>query len=190
MRLHITRWRAAAATVVVIVGLVLGYTVAQVIENDRRTTDLVHENRDLRVNTEALRAQIVALGEEPVVGPTPDPVVGERGPAGTNGRDGRDGADGEDGEDGADGEDGIAGALGPVGATGPAGPAGPQGEAGPAGPQGATGETGPAGAAGPQGPAGATGATGPAGPACPDGYTPTVIEQGPLAGWIACAPIP
>jgi hypothetical protein len=127
----------------------------------------VHENADQAAAVEALRAQLLALGEEPVVGPV-ETIAGEQGERGDRGPRGPRGRDGADGEDGLNGADGIDGAPGPAGEAGATGATGPQGE---------TGATGPAG---PQGPAG---------PACPEGFTLTVIDQGPLAGWIACAPI-
>jgi hypothetical protein len=45
MRVIVTRWRLLAASVVIAAGLILGYTVAQVIEQDREVTNLVHGRR-------------------------------------------------------------------------------------------------------------------------------------------------
>lgn len=93
--------------------------------------------------------------------------------------------------------------VGATGATGATGPAGQDGITpacwfeesqcvGPQGPPGVDGQDGAAstvpGPQGPTGPAGADGQDGAPGPACPAGYEPRVIENGPQAGWIACAP--
>lgn len=104
---------------------------------------------------EALRQQVLALGEEPVVSPPPaTPVKGDagetgpRGPGptaeqiaaavaeycaanggciGAAGSNGLPGVNGKDGEDGNDGAPGAAGATGPAGPAGPAGPTCPTG---------------------------------------------------------------
>ncbi len=134
---------------------------------------------DLAGDVEALRSQLLGLGERPVapdpevtirevvgpVGPAGAPGVGIQGVAGRDGRDGTDGitpacwfeqaqCQGADGTDGIDGNDGADSTV-----------------------------------PGPQGPAGDDGADGAPGPACPAGYEPRVIEQGPNQGWIACAPV-
>ena len=95
------------------------------------------------------------------------------------------------------------GATGAVGAQGIAGRDGItpacwfeqsqcRGETGPAGADGVDGQDGAdstvPGPQGPSGPAGSDGQNGAPGPACPAGYEPRVIENGPQAGWIACAP--
>lgn len=140
-------WVAA----VVVVCILLGSALASVwqLRQDFEQAD------DERA---ALRAQVLDLGETPVV-PGPAGEAGEQGPAGPRGepgRDGRDGRDGvsppcllepgrcvgpqgppgRDGEDGRDGQDSIV--PGPQGPRGPAGadstvpgPPGPQGDSGP-----------------------------------------------------------
>lgn len=104
-------------------------------------------------DVEALRSQLIALGE------TPDVETPARGETGEQG---------ERGPQGIAGRDGAAGPAGPVGATGPAGEQGPAGPEGPAGPAGADGAAGVPGEPGPPGPAGPQG---PAGPNCPSGYS-------------------
>lgn len=140
-----------------IIGLALGALVAAwaiatlmslvaAQEQARVDRDAIYDAlAEERADSEALRAQVRALGEEPVVeDATPEiryiPVPGPRG---------RDGKDGEDGRDGADGES----------ITGPRGPAGRDGES-ITGPPGERGRDGATGAQGPAGPAGASGADG------------------------------
>jgi hypothetical protein len=147
---------------------------------------------DLAAGQQLMREQLLAADIEPAV-PAPSETVreiiretgatgatGSQGIQGVAGRDGRDGitpacwfeqsqcvgAQGEPGVDGADGVDGQDGADSTV--------AGPQG---------------PAGADGQDGVDGEDGADGAPGPACPPGYEPRVIENGPQAGWVACAPV-
>lgn len=128
---------------------------------------------ELAAGQQAMREQLLANDIEPAV-PAPSQTIreiiretGATGPQGPAGRDGR---------------DGITPACW-FEASQCVGPAGPQG---PAGEDGAD-STVP-GPQGPAGPAGSDGQDGAPGPACPAGYEPRVIENGPQAGWIACAP--
>lgn len=135
----------------VLLGLVVGEVVAQGNRLDRTRSELAHAEADrqaLAADQEALRDQLIDLGEEPVVGPAGVPgEPGERGPMGPPGRDGR------DGQDGAPGPAGPQGEQGPAGVDGVDGAQGPQGEPGPTGPEGLPGEPGPQGPQGEPGPA-------------------------------------
>lgn len=144
---------------------------------------------ELAAGQQAMREQLLAADIEPAV-PAPSEtireIIRETGPAGATG------ATGEQGIAGRDGRDGITPAcwFEASQCVGPQGPAGTDGQ------DGADGIDGQDGAdstvPGPQGPAGADGADGQdgaPGPACPPGYEPRVIENGPQAGWIACAPV-
>jgi outer membrane murein-binding lipoprotein Lpp len=177
--MRLRRWltwrRVVVVAAVIIAGCLLGFTTAKVIQQDRQVQALQSIRGELQGEVRALANQVVSLGEEPVVEPA----------AGVDGRDGFDGLDGLNGLDGRDGRDGKDGEPGPPGPAGPAGADGLDGTNGLNGLDGATGATGATGETGPQGPAGADGADG---PACPDGYAPAVIDQGPFAGWVACAP--
>lgn len=110
----------------------------------------------------ALRAQVIAAGEDPVVdsgtiaealpGPRgPEGIQGPRGPRGPRGEDGKDGADGEPGPPGTSGEDGADGPEGEPGEPGPPGEDGAPGAQGPEGPQGPQGEKGETGSPGEDG---------------------------------------
>jgi hypothetical protein len=188
-RLRLTPWRLLGIFVVIIGGVLLGYIFAEIIDQDREVTLLAQENEFLREDVVALSDQVISLGEEPVSGPAPsggnDGLDGQDGRDGLDGQDGQDGRDGIDGQDGADGVDGRDGADSVVpGPPGPPGPAGADGADGTNGTNGVDGEDGADSTVpGPQGIQGIPG------PACPEGYTPTVVDSGPLAGWIACAPI-
>jgi outer membrane murein-binding lipoprotein Lpp len=183
--MRLRRWltwrRVVVVAAVIIAGCLLGFTTAKVIQQDRQVQALQSIRGELQGEVRALANQVVSLGEEPVV----EPAAGVDGRDGFDGLDGLNGLDGRDGQDGRDGRDGSAGEPGPPGPAGPAGADGLNGANGLDGATGATGATGETGATGPQGPAGADGADG---PACPDGYAPAVIDQGPFAGWVACAP--
>ena len=147
---------------VLVVGLLLGSAMASIWQL-RQDFEQAQEDRD------ALRAQVVDLGETPVA-PGPAGETGDQGPPGPRGEPGRDGRDGRDGES-------PPCLLLPSQCVGPAGPQGPAGEDGADGQDGAPGEQGPAGPAGEPGPAGPEGPQGPAGPqgepgpSCPEGYS-------------------
>lgn len=143
------RRHLAALVLVVALGLLLGSGFAWIIGS------LKDANRDVA----ALRAQILAMGEQPIIGPSGEPGKpgndGGSGPAGRDGRDGRDavavdGIDGRDGltppcyftptqcvgapgQDGRDGQDGADSTVpGPKGDPGADSTVpGPQGEPGP-----------------------------------------------------------
>jgi hypothetical protein len=149
----------------------------------------------LAAGLQATREQLLAQGIEPDVAAPSETVreiiretgatgatgaPGSQGIQGLQGTAGRDGRDGEtpacwfeasqcQGEPGVDGEDGADGIDGQDGADSTV--PGPQGPAGEPGADGVDGQDGAAG------------------PACPAGYEPRVIETGPNAGWIACAPV-
>lgn len=92
------------------------------------------------------RAQLLAHGITPSVGPPQEIIREVAGPAGSPGAPGASGAPGSPGPSGA------AGSPGPPGADGQPGA---QGDPGPAGADGQPGATGPSGPPGPQGPSGA-----------------------------------
>lgn len=129
-----------------------------------------------------MREQLLEAGVEPAV-PAPTEtireIIRETGATGATGQ------TGEQGIPGRDGRDGITPACW-FEESQCVGPQGPAGEDGVDGQDGAD-STVP-GPQGPAGPAGADGQDGAPGPACPAGYEPRVIENGPQAGWIACAP--
>ncbi len=140
---------------------------------------------ELATGQQALREQLLEQGIEPDV-PAPTETVREI--IRETGATGATGATGEQGVAGRDGRDGTTPAcwFEEAQCVGPQGPAGEDGTNGVDGRDGAD-STVP----GPQGPAGEPGADGQdgaPGPACPAGYEPRVIENGPQAGWIACAP--
>lgn len=128
---------------VVAFGLAFAFAIA--ITNQR-----VSDQRDeaqaaedmLRMQVAALSQQILSFGEEPVVGPPGESVVGPQGPPGPRGLSGPQGARGPRGERGLRGLEGPIGPQGEMGPTGPAGPAGPQGEPGPQGEKGEKGDKG------------------------------------------------
>ncbi len=138
---------------------------ARELGSARDQADAAQASREqLAQAVSTLEAQLVTLGEEPIVSspggsPAPIQIVGPTGPRGTRGPIGPTGSEGPAGPPGPAGEDG---APGPPGEPGPPGASGEPGEPGPAGP---AGEPGPAGPAGEPGPAGATGPAGPPGPA-------------------------
>lgn len=158
--------RALAATALVLTaGLLLGLGFAWIIGS----------LKDADQDVAALRAQILSMGETPVVGPTGEPgKPGDQGEVGPRGDVGPRGPAGEDGAPGL--TPGCVFAptqcVGPAGPVGPSGPAGAQGPVGPAGADGQDGTDGAPGPQGPQGPQGEPGPMGPQGPAGTDGQPP------------------
>ncbi len=135
---------------------------------------------ELASGLDATRSQLLELGETPAA---PDPDVTVREIIREVGATGAQGVQGIQGPAGRDGRDGITPACW-FEESQCVGPQGPPGEDGVDGEDG-TDSTVP----GPQGPAGQDGEDGAPGPACPAGYEPRVMETGPYAGWIACAPV-
>lgn len=176
------RRRTLAVVAVAAFAVLLGLVAGQVVTQGDRLEDSEQDRVALAEDVEALRSQLLEMGVRPSA---PPPTAGERGERGERGDRGERGPRGEAGEPGPPGAPGAPGPAGPPGEDstipGPAGPAGPAGPPGPAGAPGAPGadSTVP----GPPGPQGEPG------PACPETHEPAVIEQGPLAGWIACRPI-
>lgn len=156
MRRGVWLWLAGVA----VASLVLGLAVSSFVDlrNDFERADRRAESR--AEDVDALRSQLIELGE------TPDVETPARGETG------------EVGERGPRGDTGEQGEPGQIGPQGPPGPVGSQGPAGPAGADGVPGADGADGAPGPAGPAGETGPPGPAGPSCPEGYSlqPDVIR--------------
>jgi hypothetical protein len=166
-------WRLVAAaviylTVTVLLAMALAALVdlTREVQAARQEAAVRAEQRDrFAADVEALREQLLALGQTPRV----DPPQGERG---------------------LRGERGLPGEAGSVGPAGPAGPVGPQpspipGPPGPAGPSGADGQDGAPGAPGapgppgPQGEPGPQGSQGPAGSPAPSRFTCTPREGDP-----------
>lgn len=151
-----------------------------------QTLILSRDNRELRVQF----SELADFYEAETGHTAPEP-----GEVPTNGRDGRDGRDGvgtpgEDGEDGEDGEPGRPPTEAEVLLAVATYCAAHNGCVGPQGPAGADGASvvGPAGAAGAPGADGGQGTQGPPGPTCPAGFVLSIMDQGPFAGWLACAP--
>lgn len=107
------------------VAVLLGFVVGELTAQGNRLDEAVADRQQMAGDVEALREQLLDVGQVPVVGPAGEAGMrgeeGERGPRGFPGRDG---------------------APGPAGPQGEPGPAGPQGEAGPIGPAGPQGEPG------------------------------------------------
>lgn len=129
---------------------------ARELGSARDQADAAQASREhLAQAVSTLEAQLVTLGEEPIVStpgggsPAPIQIVGPTGPRGTRGPVGPTGSEGPPGPAGPAGEDGTPGPPGPPGEPGPPGASGGPGEPGPAGPSGPTGATGPAGPPGP-----------------------------------------
>lgn len=153
-------WAAAVLVAGVLLGSGLAsiYTLRQDFADTTEALATAREERGhLADDVDALRSQLIDLGQKPTV---PAPKPGERGEPGGQG------AQGQRGEPGRDGRDGITPACWFIESQ-CVGAAGPQGGIGPAGPSGPAGPAGPAGADGAPGPAGADGAPGPAGPQGP-----------------------
>jgi hypothetical protein len=162
-------------TVAALLALVLSALVdlTREVQAARQEAAVRAEQRDrFAADVEALREQLLALGQTPRV----DPPPGMPGPRG------------ERGVPGARGERGIPGRsiVGPPGPTGSPGPPGrdsvvpgPRGEPGPAGP---AGEKGDRGEPGPQG------SPGPAGSPAPSRFTCTPREGDPRT--FDCEPSP
>lgn len=149
LRLHWRALQVGGLFVGVLAGLYL--FIASFIQNNE-----LNESNDARDTLAsqivALRSQVEALGQEPIVGPpgasgmpgTPG-AVGPVGPTGPQGPQGFPGPTGSPGASGASGSPGSVGETGPEGPRGEQGPQGPQGEPGPSGPPGPVGPTGPTG---------------------------------------------
>lgn len=141
---------------------------------------------ELASGLDATRSQLLELGETP---DAPDPDVTVREIIREVGATGATGSQGIQGVAGRDGRDGITPACW-FEESQCVGPQGPAGEPGQDGADGVDGQDGADSTVpGPQGPAGQDGEDGAPGPACPPGYEPRVMENGPYAGWIACAPV-
>jgi hypothetical protein len=196
MRSYLRTRTFVITIVVILVGTVLGLTVAMVWKQGRDVERLTHDRTELAGDVLALRTQVIALGADPVTGPPP--ALGE------DGRDGRDGIDGKDGADGKDGRDGRDAVDDPD--FNDPDPNDPDfddpdpNDADPDDPEVQDPEVQDPEVQDPetqddeiqdpeiQDPE--VDDPDPNDPAalCPDGYTMTIIDQGPLAGWIACAP--
>jgi hypothetical protein len=153
------RWMYLGALFVGVIATI--YLIFQVAGQSSNLTESNEARATLASQVEALRAQVTALGGEPVVGPPGSQgqpgepgSIGPQGVQGPQGVEGPQGPAGPPGPDGSPGAGGTVGTVGPQGGTGPQGAQGPAGDPGPAGAQGPAGDPGPAGPVGPAGPAG------------------------------------
>jgi len=135
---------------------------------------------DLAGSVDDLREQVAAEGLRPVAPPPEDTI--REGREGREGRVGATGSTGAQGIPGRDGRDGITPACWFEQSQ-------CRGADGRDGVDGQDGTDGVDGTNGTNGIDGRDGADGAPGPACPPGYEQRVIENGPQAGWVGCAPV-
>lgn len=175
---------AAVAITVLLLGLFYVQSTNRADRSDARADELADslDTRaevidELAAGQQAMREQLLEADIEPAV-PAPSETIRE--------------VIRETGATGATGASGVQGIQGPAGRDGitPACWFEESQCVGPQGPAGADGEDGADSTVpGPQGPAGQDGDDGASGPACPAGYEPRLMQTGPYAGWIACAPV-